>query len=160
LIGQTIKGYEIDTCVARGGFGAVYHAFQPSVKREVAVKVILPQFADKPDFIRRFEAEAQIIAQLEHPHIVPLYDYWRSTDGAYLVMRWLPFTLSASIKQHYWELQPTLRLLSQISAALTIAHRRNVIHRDIKPDNILLDEEANAYLADFGIAKSIEPEED
>lgn len=87
--GRLIKNYELQELIGAGGFGEVYHAYQPLVRREVAIKVILPQFANQADFIRRFEAEAQLVAQLEHPHIVPLYDYWREPDGAYLVMRWL-----------------------------------------------------------------------
>ncbi|HEX5690487.1 MAG TPA: protein kinase, partial [Roseiflexaceae bacterium] len=89
LTGRLIKGYALQDEIGVGGYGAVYRATQPSVGREVAIKVILPQYANHPDFIRRFEAEAQIVARLEHPHIVPLYDYWREPDSAYLVMRWL-----------------------------------------------------------------------
>ena len=89
LTGRTIKGYEIRLRLGAGGFGAVYHAYQAIVERDVAIKVILPEYANRPDFIRRFENEAQLIARLEHLHIVPLHDYWREPDGAYLVMRWL-----------------------------------------------------------------------
>jgi len=152
LIGQNIKGYEIQECIGEGGFGAVYRAYQSIVKREVAIKVILPEFANQPDFIRRFEFEAQLIARLEHPHIVPLYDYWRESDHAYLVMRALSSNLGAQLEKGPWSVEDTGRLLDQIAAALTVAHRHGVIHRDIKPDNILLDEDQNAYLADFGIA--------
>jgi serine/threonine protein kinase len=80
---RIIKGYEIRERIGAGGFGAVYRAFQPSVGREVAIKVILLQHANHPDFVRRFEVEAQFIARLEHPHIVPLYDFWRDPEGAY-----------------------------------------------------------------------------
>ena len=79
--GQTLKGYEIHECIGEGAFGAVYRAYQPVIDREVAIKVILPQYANQPDFIRRFETEAQLVARLEHLHIVPLYDYWRDPDG-------------------------------------------------------------------------------
>src|SRR5574341_698391 len=89
LTHHVIKGYELRELVGTGGFGAVYRAYQTQVEREVALKIILPDFANHPDFIRRFEAEAQMVARLEHFHIVPLYDYWREPDGAYLVMRWL-----------------------------------------------------------------------
>ena len=83
----TVRGYELREVLGRGAFGAVYRAYQPIVGREVAIKVIAPEFADDPKFIRRFEAEAQIVAGLEHPRIVPLYNYWREPRSAYLVMR-------------------------------------------------------------------------
>jgi WD40 repeat protein/serine/threonine protein kinase len=150
---KVLKGYEIHQLAGEGGFGAVYRAFQPAIGRDVAIKVILPQFANQPDFIRRFESEAQLIARLEHLHIVPLFDYWREPDGAYLVMRWLKGgTLRSALEKNAWTVHATARLLNQIAGALTVAHRAGVIHRDIKPSNILLDEEGNAYLSDFGIA--------
>ncbi len=160
LSGQTLKGYEIHECIGQGAFGAVYRAYQSIIDREVAIKVILPQYANQPDFIRRFETEAQLIARLEHLHIVPLYDYWRDPDGAYLVMRYLRGgSLKAWIAQGALDPGEVLRLIEQIAQALAVAHRHGVVHRDIKPSNILLDEERNAYLADFGIAKVLGSEQ-
>jgi WD40 repeat protein len=122
--------------------------------------VILPKHANAPDFIRRFEFEAQLIARLEHIHIVPLYDYWREPNNAYLVMRWLRggslFDLLQ--KQRIWELKDITRLLDQLAAALTVAHRKGVIHQDLTPGNILFDDDRNAYLTDFGIAKRLSQE--
>src|SRR5215468_9341825 len=89
LTNRTIKSYQFRAKLGEGGFGAVYQAYQAVIEREVAIKAILPEYANRPEFIRRFEAEAQLVARLEHLHIVPLYDYWREPDGAYLVMRWL-----------------------------------------------------------------------
>src|SRR5262249_20925084 len=128
---------------------------QERVGREVAIKVIRPEYANQPEFIRRFEVEAQLVARLEHPHIVPLYDYWREMDGAYLVMRWLPSNVRIAVAEGAWSVETTARLLDQVAGALTVAHRQGVIHRDIKPDNLLLDEDRNVYLADFGIAKNL-----
>src|SRR5688500_20382303 len=85
-----IKGYEIQARIGRGGFGEVFRAYQPTVGREVAIKVILPIYANQPEFIRRFETEARLIARLEHPFIVPLFDYWREPGGAYIVFRYYP----------------------------------------------------------------------
>jgi len=152
--GHVIKGYELIEFIARGGFGAVYRAIQPQVNREVAIKIILPEYANRPDFIRRFEAEAQMVARLEHPHIIPLYDYWRDADGAYLVMRWLRGgSLRDVMKKGVWDAYAASHLLDQVAQALYVAHINGIIHRDIKPDNILFGEHSNSYLADFGIAK-------
>lgn len=157
LSGQTIKGYTLLETLGVGGFGTVYRATQPSVSREVAVKVILPQYANQPEFIRRFEAEAQLIARLEHPFIVPLYDYWRDPTGAYLIMRYLR---GGSLKDRIatgvgLPLTEVARMIDQVCSALAVAHRANIIHRDLKPENVLLDEDDNAYLSDFGIAKDL-----
>src|SRR5690606_33567797 len=139
-----------------GGFGIVYQAYQPLIKREIAIKAVMPQYVNDPNFIRRFEAEAQLVAHIEHMHIVPLYDYWRDQTGAYLVMRWMRGgSLHAELQKGLWPLADVARLVDQIAAALHAAHLKNVIHRDLKPANILLDDERNAYLADFGIAKDV-----
>ena len=156
LTGRAIRGYALSEKIGSGGMGAVYRAVQPIVEREVAIKIILPAYANHPDFIRRFEAEAQLVARLEHPHIVPLYDYWREPGVAYLVMRLLRGgSLQRLIQEGLLPVENVARLLEQIGSALTSAHRIGVIHRDLKPANILLDEDQNAYLADFGIAKNL-----
>ena len=152
---RTIKGYELHERIGSGGFGVVHRATQTTVGREVAIKIVLPHFANQPDFIRRFETEAQLIARLEHLHIVPLYDYWRDPDGAYLVMRWLRGgnLRDALANNGSFDLEAAALFLDQITSALAVAHRNGVIHRDLKPANILLDEDGNVYLSDFGIAK-------
>ena len=157
LSGRAIRGYALGERLGSGGMGAVYRAVQPLVEREVAIKIILPQFANHPDFIRRFEAEAQLVARLEHPHIVPLYDYWREPRVAYLVMRLLRGGSVQSLLRNESRLVPdiVLRMMEQVGSALSAAHRAGVVHRDLKPANVLLDEDNNAYLADFGIAKNL-----
>jgi WD40 repeat protein/serine/threonine protein kinase len=158
LIGQTIKSYELIEQIGRGGFGVVYRARQALVEREVAIKVILPHYACQPEFIRRFECEAQIVARLEHPHIVPLYDYWRDPDGAFLVMRFLRGgTLKDRMGDKPWDINMTVHVIRQLASALAMAHQNNIIHRDLKPANVLLDERENIYLSDFGIAKTRNP---
>jgi serine/threonine protein kinase/WD40 repeat protein len=157
LIGRQIRGYEITQLLGRGGYGAVYKAYQPAVGRDVAIKVILPEYADNPEFTRRFESEAQLVAQLEHPYIVPLYDFWQDENGAFLVMRMVRGgSLRDQIKDHGpLSLKQVMRLYDHVGSALAIAHGAGVIHRDIKPDNILIDQYTNAYLTDFGIAKNV-----
>ena len=151
---RAIRGYQLHEKLAEGAFGAVYRGVQAVVGREVAVKIVKPELADDPAFIGRFEAEAQLVARLEHPHIVPLYDYWREPGGAYLVMRYLR---GGSAEQRLVARGPFLladavRLVEQVGEALAVAHAAGVVHRDVKPANVLYDEAGNAYLADFGIA--------
>ena len=154
---QPIKGYELRETIGGGGFGTVYRAYQPAVQREVAVKVIKPALANDPSFILRFEREARTIARLEHPHIVPLYDYWREPAGAYLVMRFMRGgTLHDWLSEQPMALPDVLRVLSEVAEALDAAHRKGVVHRDVKPRNVMLDEERRVYLADFGLARYTE----
>jgi serine/threonine protein kinase/DNA-binding SARP family transcriptional activator/WD40 repeat protein len=155
-LGRTVRGYELRELVGTGEFGVVYRAYQPSVGREVALKIVRPDMVNQPAFIRLFEAEAQVVASLEHPHIVSLYDFWRDPDGAVLVMRWMRAgSLRKSLSRGPWSLEPAIQLINQIGSALDYAHRQGVIHRDLKPSNVLLDQEGNGYLADFGIAHRV-----
>ncbi|MGH2682893.1 MAG: BTAD domain-containing putative transcriptional regulator [Actinomycetota bacterium] len=156
LLGQPIRGYQLLEQIGEGTFGVVHRAIQPQVGREVAVKVIHPHLADQPEFIRRFEAEAQLVARLEHPNIVPLYDYWREPGGAFLVMRWLRGgSLQRALADGPFEPARAALVVKDVAAALSAAHREGVVHRDVKPSNILLDQEGNAYLSDFGIAEEL-----
>ncbi|MGJ3239089.1 MAG: protein kinase domain-containing protein [Anaerolineae bacterium] len=150
---KVIRGYRLNQAIGAGGFGTVYHAQQEVLNREVAVKVIKEKYVNEPQFVRQFEAEARLIARMEHFNIVTLYDYWRDPSGAYLVMRWLRGgSLRNYLKQQRIDIAQTMRVINQTASALAFAHQNNVIHRDIKPENILLDLEGNAFLTDFGIA--------
>ena len=160
LTGKHVRGLELLETIGSGGFGVVYRAYQPTVDREVAVKVILPEFAEHPDFVARFEAEARTVAKLEHPHIVPLYDYWRDDESAYLVMR---FIRGGSLRDELESsgalpLEQVRQAFNHICDALQAAHDQGVIHRDLKPENILRDERGDVYLTDFGIAKDLSAE--
>jgi WD40 repeat protein len=153
---RPLRGYQLLQPLGTGSFGSVHRAIQPHVGREVAVKTIHTRFANDPEFIRRFESEAKLVARLEHPHVVSLYDFWRLPDGAYLVMRYLRGgSLKARLVGGPLTLHEAVRMVDQIASALDAAHRQGVIHRDVQPGNVLFDDDDNAYLTDFGIARDL-----
>ena len=155
--GPLVRGYVLGEVLGEGSSGTIYRARQPGVGREVAIKVIRADLANSARFVERFEAEAQLIARLEHPHIVPLYDFWREPGGAYLVLRLLRGgNAEQSLRSEgRWTLQRATQLVDEIGGALTAAHAAGVVHRDVKPANVLFDERGRSYLADFGIATSL-----
>ena len=151
--GPAVRGYELREQIGASASGAAYRAYQPAVGREVAIKVIGPDLANDPAFIRRFQAEAQVVATLEHPHIVPLYDYWREPDAAYLVMRLMRGgNLASALERGALTSTQTMTLVDQLGNALQTVHRAGVVHGDLNSGNVLLDGEGNAYLSDFEIA--------
>jgi WD40 repeat protein/DNA-binding SARP family transcriptional activator len=155
---RALRGYRLLERVGEGRFGIVWRATQPGTNREVAVKAFHPGVANQPEFIRRFEAEAQAIAAIEHPHVVPTYDYWREPDGAYLVTRFLRGGSLRALLDRSGHPEPDVAaaLADQVVQAVAAAHRQRVVHGDLKPANVLLDDEANAYLGDFHIGGQIE----
>ena len=152
--GRLLRGYILHEAIGRGAHGTVYAARQPGTEREVAVKVIRAERADSSEFVRRFELEAQLVARLEHPHIVPLYDFWREPGGAYLVFRLLRGGTAEEslITGGRWSLDRAARLVEQIGGAMITAHAAGVVHRDLRPSNVLLDTDTNMFVSDFGIA--------
>lgn len=152
-VGRPLRGYRLLEEIGSGAFSIVWRGVQPSVGREVAIKQIRSELVSRPEFIRRFEAEARLIARIEHPHIVPLIDFWRDPDSAYLVMRLLRGdTLERRLDDGPLTIDDTLALARQIGGALSAAHAHDIIHRDVKTGNIMFDESGNAFLGDFGIA--------
>lgn len=157
LIGQTLGKYEIIELIGQGGMATVYKGYQKDIDRYVAIKVLPPHPAQDAQFVERFQLEARTIARLQHPHILPLYDYGSQDDILYLAMAYVQGgSLSDRLDSGAMKLADIEKLLHQVAAALDYAHRQGIIHRDIKPDNILIDGEGYALLADFGIAKLIE----
>lgn len=163
LTGQVLGQYELRELIGMGGMGMVYRAYQATLKREVAVKVLSIGLLQQTSYIERFNREAETAAALEHPHIVPIVDYGTQRGISYVVMRLLSGgTLAQRLQQRIDHPQalPSLieinQLLKQIGSALDYAHEHDVIHRDIKPSNIMFDNQGNAYLVDFGIAKLTE----
>ncbi len=157
LIGKQLGAYKIGEPVGIGGMATVYTAFQPSMNRVVAIKVLPAQLAMNPTFLARFQQEAQVIARLEHAHILPVYDYGESEGLVYIVMRYLDGgSLQKRIDAGRIPLRDVIKTVAQIASALDYAHQQGVIHRDIKPSNILFDRHGDCFLADFGIAKIME----
>lgn len=158
LIGTTLGPYHIIREIGRGGMAIVYEAYQPSLKRTVAIKVLPQQFTFDREFVARFHQEARNAAGLSHPNIVPIYDVGQQGGWHYIVMRYLPGeSLDALIRrQGRIPLPRATRIIEQIASALDYAHAQGVIHRDIKPGNIIVGQSDTAVLTDFGIAKATE----
>ncbi|MBL8145800.1 MAG: protein kinase [Anaerolineae bacterium] len=159
ITGSQIAGFRVEERIGRGGMATVYRALQPSVNRAVALKVIRLDgvSAEDEEFRRRFAQEANLIASLEHIHILPVIDYGIDGDFAYLAMRLLRGgTLADLLRSGPPERERGADIFTQAARGLAYAHRHNVIHRDLKPSNILFDDTGNAYLTDFGLAKLME----
>jgi WD40 repeat protein/DNA-binding SARP family transcriptional activator/tRNA A-37 threonylcarbamoyl transferase component Bud32 len=160
LRGEPLRGYRLLEKIDAGPSGVVFRALQPRVERDVAVKIFREAIAADPAFVRRFDADAQVVAALEHPHIAPIYDYWREPSRAYVVSRYLRGGSLRAVEERGEPLERdlVLRVIEQISLALTFAHRRGVAHGNVRPSNILFDPEGNAYLGDFQIGRGPAPD--
>ena len=156
MIGETLGPYKIIEKIGLGGMATVYKAFQPALQRFVAVKVLPSQMAETPGFALRFQQEALTVARLEHPHILPVYDFGQEGGQAYIVMRYLEGGTLRGIMGKPLALPHITDVIGQVADALDYAHERRVIHRDVKPSNVLLDPSGRAYLTDFGVARILE----
>jgi serine/threonine protein kinase len=147
--------YIIQQELGQGGMATVFRAWDPRFEREVAVKVLPVEFLRDPNFRVRFDREAKLIAALEHPAIVPVYDFGEEEGQPYLVMRYMPGGSLADRIRKNGPLPPAeaAAILQRIGSALDRAHKQGIIHRDLKPGNILFDQYGDAFLADFGIAR-------
>lgn len=153
-IPESLGRYKIEKRLARGGMAIIYLAQDPFMKRQVAIKLLPRQFTFDPEFRARFLREVEVIAALEHPAIVPIYDYGEEKEQPYYVMRFMPGgSLIDRLRIGTIPIPESARILQQIAPALDTAHRKGIIHRDIKPGNILFDAEENSYISDFGIVK-------
>jgi len=150
-----VAGYRIDGVLGQGGMGVVYRATQLSLSREVALKVLASEFGEDPGFRARFQREGQLQAALDHQHIVPVYEAGQTEQGLFLAMRLIDGpTLKDLILKHQLDPRRSLRILAQVAQALDAAHGAGLIHRDIKPQNILIERGERVYLADFGLIKA------
>ena len=149
--------YEIVDELGRGGAAIVYLARDTATDRAVALKVLAPHLPRQGDVVARFQREIKLAVQLEHPHIVPIFDVGLEDDQPYIVLRLLSGgSLADRLQYGPLSLATALGILKQVASALDAAHRLKIIHRDVKPSNILFDQAGTAYLADFGIAKAID----
>jgi serine/threonine-protein kinase len=156
LTGRTLGHFEILDEIGRGGMATVYRARQITMNRIVAIKVLPRALMHDPSFYERFRREVDVIAHLEHPHIVPIFDYGEADGIPFIAMRYLAGgSLAQRIRRGLPDLETLIKPIRQVGQALDYAHQQGIIHRDLKPGNILLDEQDNAYLTDFGIARVV-----
>jgi basic membrane protein A len=157
LTGRQLGPYQIVAPLGEGGMAAVFRAYQPGMERYVALKILPRHFADDPEFAARFQREARILAQLQHPHILPVFDYGQVEGYSFIVMPFVPSgTLTDSIQGQPLPLPRIRQVISQVGDALSYAHGRGLVHRDVKPSNVLIDESGNCLLTDFGLARMVE----
>lgn len=160
LSGKAFGQYQLRQLLGAGGMGAVYLGYQANLKREVAVKVLSVTLAQQTDYVERFTREAQTAAALEHAHIVPVYDYGTQDGISYVIMRLLTggslaerLTLRAESDNPLPTLAEVADVMKKLASALDYAHSKGVIHRDIKANNVMFDDQGSPFLVDFGIAK-------
>jgi serine/threonine-protein kinase len=162
LIGATLGNYKILAPLGQGGMARVYRAHQENLDREVAIKVLPPWYAADRNFVERFKLEARLVARLSHPNIVTVHDASEHNGHLYIVMQLvdggtLKYRLDAVREQgKMMEVSEVNRTFQQIASALNYAHEHGIIHRDIKPVNVLMDRSGRPILSDFGIAKALE----
>ena len=157
MIDKRLGPYRITEEIGAGGMATVYRAYQPSMDRHVAIKVIKSAALADATLRDRFRREARLIARLEHPHLLPVYDFDGDHEPPYIVMRYLEGgTLRQVQGQGALPLEEVLYTLGQVASALDYAHRQGVVHRDLKPSNVMIDREGNAFVTDFGIARAVD----
>jgi serine/threonine-protein kinase len=155
--GSPFGPYRIAEPLGRGGMAAVYRARDPALDRDVALKILPPEFLHEPSFAERFRQEARVAARLEHPHVLPVHAFGIEQGRPWMAMRLVGGgSLAERLQRGPLPPSQTVALLGEVASALDYAHARGVVHRDVKPANVLLDEDGRAYLADFGIARLLE----
>ena len=153
-IGENVGPYRILEQLGQGGMATVFKAYHASLDRYVALKVLHPAFNQDQSFISRFQREARVVAKLEHPNIVPIYDYSEHEARPYLVMKYIEGdTLKARLNKGPLTSTEIESVVNSIGYALAYAHRQGILHRDVKPSNVMIAADGMIYLADFGLAR-------
>ena len=155
--GVEIGGYRVEELVGRGGMGEVYRAHDERLDRNVALKILASRYADDDAFRARLLRESRLAASLDHPNLVPVYDAGEADAGFYLAMRYVEGADLRAVLRREGALPPAraLEIVSQVADALDAAHAKGLVHRDVKPSNVLIDERGHCYLADFGLTQSV-----
>ena len=155
--GMTFAGYRVESLIGRGGMGVVYRARDLSLDRSVALKLIAPELAGDEHFRSRFLREPRLAASLDHPNVIPIYEAGEHDGQLYLAMRYVDGRDLKTLLERDGKLAPeqALPVVAQVAGALDAAHRHDLVHRDVKPANVLLDEDGHVYLTDFGITKQV-----
>ena len=154
VVGENIGPYRIVEQLGQGGMATVFKAYHPSLDRYVAIKALHPAFLEDPNFLARFQREARLVARLDHPNIVPIYDFAEHEGRPYLVMKFIEGeTLKARLNRAPLTSREILQIVEAVGSALAYAHQRGILHRDVKPSNVLITSENQIYLADFGLAR-------
>jgi serine/threonine protein kinase len=156
--GSRFAGYEIEGVVGLGGIGTLYRARQLRLDRSVALKLVEPELARDPVVRERLRREARAVASLDHPNVVPLYEAGEDGGTIYIATRWVDGTELGTLIDNDGPLDPdrAARITAQLAAALETAHEKGLVHRDVKPSNVILTAEGHAYLTDFGLVKRAE----
>ncbi len=153
-IGENVGPYRIIEQLGQGGMATVFKAYHAALDRYVAIKVLHPAFKEEPNFLSRFQREARVVARLEHPNIVPIYDFAEHKGQPYLVMKFIEGqTLKARLNEKPLTKEEAVEIVDAVGGALAYAHKQGVLHRDVKPSNVLLSPDGSIYLADFGLAR-------
>ena len=155
--GTSFGPFRIVALLGSGGMASVYKAYDESLERHVALKVVHGTFLGDPTFAERFRREAKVVARLEHPNVVPIHAFGVEGGVPWMAMRLIPGgAVSGRLAQGRLPMGDTLRIVRDVAAALDYAHSKGVVHRDVKPQNMLVDDDERVYLADFGIARLLE----
>lgn len=152
--GEQVGAYRIIEKLGRGGMATVYKAYHANLDRYVAIKVLHPAFMEDPNFLARFEREAKVVAKLEHPNIIPVYDFAEHEGQPYLVMKFVEGeTLKAKLRRRPRTPEEGVIIIQAVGEGLAYAHKQGILHRDVKPSNVMMADDGQIYLTDFGLAR-------